>query len=720
MSTESTLGAEVLAAVLEAADTAFAVTDPRGRIRWTNRPMDELLGLTGEQAANRSLPALLAGVPGEPAADGVVLSLATVNGGHRWVEVRCIGLPGDRLLYRAADVSRWHEQTLDPGERGEWHLELVRLADEDPLTGLLNRRALTRELERRLATGCNGALLVFDLDNFKDINDLRGHPAGDRVLRLLADVLRDRLDGLGGERALGRLGGDEFGVLLADTDAEAAVKVAELLRHAVAAKPPADNGATGRTTVSGGVAEFRAGDSWQAVLANADLALHASKSAGRNRVTAYEHGHYTDTALRVTVLDRVRDALANGGLALHAMPMVKLGSNRVVGHELLLRLEDGREPYLGPGEFLPAVESGDLVFDIDRWVVGTAIDTLVEHPYPGLRFNVNVSGRTLEDEEFGDFVLGRIARAGVAPGRLGFEITETAAVTNLARGPHPRAAAARQRLPDLARRLRRRVRLVRPLETAADHRGEDRRRVRPRHRLRQPGHRAGAGHRRHRPRARHLRGGRVGRTRQPGRRAGQARRAGGTGLPSGQAGAAHRALVPPARVVGAPAAADPAGDRGAAVGEPQLTRADPCVSQIQPVFEGAGRRWSQAFRLPTEPVAVRDVPVDGEVRQQRGDQRSADLHPEHGRADRRGARRERPACLPGLVPAPRLADRPRRARSRGSGPGGLTDLVTSLDEIRARDRLPDSPDIPCSIIYIMSTRRSGSSPAGRPGSARCT
>ncbi|MGH3760106.1 MAG: putative bifunctional diguanylate cyclase/phosphodiesterase [Actinophytocola sp.] len=406
---------------------AFAVTDPRGRVRWLNKPMAELLDLTAEQAANRSLPALIAGIPTEPTTEGVMISLATGEGEHHWLEVRCTELPGDRLLYRVADVSRWRELSVDPKHRGKWQTELVRLADEDPLTGLLNRRALTRALERRLAIGGSGVLLVLDLDNFKDINDLRGHPAGDRVMCMLADVLRDRL---GNQHALGRLGGDEFAVVLADTDEDAAVEIADKLRHAVASVPLSGSGGT-RTTLSAGVAQFRAGDSWQAVLANADLALHASKSAGRNRVTVYEHGHYTDTALRVTVLDRVRDALANGGLALHAMPMVKLGSNRVVGHELLLRLEDGREPYLGPGEFLPAVESGDLVFDIDRWVVGTAIDTLVAHPYPGLRFNVNVSGRTLEDEDFGDFVLGRIAAAGVAPGRLGFEITETAAVTNL-------------------------------------------------------------------------------------------------------------------------------------------------------------------------------------------------------------------------------------------------------------------------------------------------
>lgn len=434
MSTESTSRAEVLAAVLDAAGTAFAVTDPRCRVRWVNRPMAELLDLTAEQSVGRSLPALLAGAPDGPQRDsedshGAVISLATSDGGHRWLEVRCTTLAEDTLLYRVDDVSRWREHSLDPEQRDVWHAELVRLADVDPLTGLLNRRALTRELERRLAMGESGALLLLDLDNFKDINDLRGHHAGDQVMRRLADEIRAWLaDG----QALGRLGGDEFAVVLSDTDEDAAVEVAERLRDAIAAIPLTGSSGTTRTTVSAGVAEFHPGVSWQAVLANADLALHASKSAGRNRVTVYEQGHYMDTAMRVSVLDRVRDALADGGLALHAMPIVKLASRRVVGHELLLRLEDGKEPRLGPGEFLPAAERSDLVLDIDRWVVGTAIDALVAHPYPGLRFNVNVSGRTLEDEDFSDFVLDRLAAAGVAPGRLGFEITETAAVTNLA------------------------------------------------------------------------------------------------------------------------------------------------------------------------------------------------------------------------------------------------------------------------------------------------
>ncbi|RKT54978.1 putative bifunctional diguanylate cyclase/phosphodiesterase [Saccharothrix australiensis] len=306
------------------------------------------------------------------------------------------------------------------------HDELLALAEQDPLTGLANRRAVCRELERRLGSGVSGALLLLDLDNFKDVNDLRGHAVGDRLMKTLAGALRSRL---APSQLIGRLGGDEFAVVLPGCSSAEAARVADGLRDAVASLPLV--AASAHVTVSTGVAEFGAGDTWELVLANADLALYASKAAGRNRVTVYEPGHYADTAKRVSVMDRLRAALDGGGLALHAMPMVQLSSGRTLGHELLLRLEDGQEPYLGPAEFLPEAERSDLVLDIDRWVLSTAIDALVRHTDRDLRFNVNVSGRTLEDEDFGGFVLDRLATAGVAPGRLGLEITETAAVTNL-------------------------------------------------------------------------------------------------------------------------------------------------------------------------------------------------------------------------------------------------------------------------------------------------
>src|ERR1044072_4080247 len=114
MSTDSTISADVLAAVLDATDTALALTDPRGRLRWINQTMAELLDLTAEQATSPPLPALLAGIPTEPGPDGVIISRATGEGEHRWLEARCTALPADRLLYRVADVSRWHEQSIDP------------------------------------------------------------------------------------------------------------------------------------------------------------------------------------------------------------------------------------------------------------------------------------------------------------------------------------------------------------------------------------------------------------------------------------------------------------------------------------------------------------------------------------------------------------------------------------------------------------------------------
>ena len=418
------------AAILTATDTAYALTDQQGRVEWVNPAMARLLGLDVDQARGRSLTALLAGAPDEPHAPGEDAAVVPLPGpgGYRWLEVRCSDAGDGRRLYQAVDVTHWRARELEAGGLSGRQDELLRLVDEDPLTGLPNRRALTRELERQLSLGARGAFLLLDLDHFKDVNDLHGHPTGDKVMCTLASLLRDRI---GSRQVLGRLSGDEFAAVLPGIDERAAVAVADRLRNAIAAVPLTGVAGTGRITVSIGIAPFDSGVSWQEVLANADMALYASKAAGRNRATVYEQGHYQDTALRVTVIERVRAALKDGGFVLHAMPMVKLASNRVIGHELLLRLEDGREPALGPGEFLLAAERSDLVCEIDRWVAGKAIETLVEHPYPGLRFNVNVSGRTLEDEDFGDFVLDRLTAAGVAPGRLGFEITETAAVTNL-------------------------------------------------------------------------------------------------------------------------------------------------------------------------------------------------------------------------------------------------------------------------------------------------
>ncbi|TWJ21502.1 putative bifunctional diguanylate cyclase/phosphodiesterase [Micromonospora endolithica] len=311
--------------------------------------------------------------------------------------------------------------------------ELIRLAERDPLTDLPNRRALLARLDDLIAAGGDpaGALLLIDIDNFKDINDVHGHAVGDDVLRLLARLLVRHLpDGT----VLGRLGGDEFAVVLPGTPAGDALAVAETLCDAAARSPVPVAGAGLRVTLSIGAAPAGPGVTRDALLAHADLALYEAKDAGRNRARIYLPEQYRHAVQRVNVVTRVRDALREHRMHLDAQPIVDLATGAVVSHELLIRLRDGRQPPLHPVEFLPTVERDDLIGELDRWVVATASAALADPAVvaAGTCFDVNISARSMESPGFGDWVVGVLRAAGVEPGRLGVEVTETAAITNVA------------------------------------------------------------------------------------------------------------------------------------------------------------------------------------------------------------------------------------------------------------------------------------------------
>ncbi|MEE6261495.1 putative bifunctional diguanylate cyclase/phosphodiesterase [Plantactinospora sonchi] len=352
-----------------------------------------------------------------------------LSGGAQMRILRCFGevFTDDsgrplRMLGTAHDITEFR-QVQD---------ELAYLAAHDPLTGLPNRRALTARMSD-LTAGGNGsttALLLLDIDNFKDINDLRGHTVGDEVLRLLARLLTEHLPA---EAVLGRLGGDEFAVLLPGCDADRALAIGAGLCDLVARTPLAVRGEPLRVTLSIGAAPLDTADDHTLLLAHADLALYQAKGEGRNRARLFAPEQQEVAAQRVHVVSRVRRALETGQLQLDAQPIIDLPDERVHSYELLMRVRDEQVRQIGPGEFLPALERGDMIYELDRWVVETATQALASSRTAGaeLRLDVNISSRSLEDPSFGDWVVGTLAGAGVPATQLGLEITETTAIANL-------------------------------------------------------------------------------------------------------------------------------------------------------------------------------------------------------------------------------------------------------------------------------------------------
>lgn len=308
--------------------------------------------------------------------------------------------------------------------------ELAYLADHDPLTGIANRRRLTARLAECLQEDRGPALLLIDVDHFKDINDIRGHAAGDRVMRMLAKVLAAQI---GARSLLGRLGGDEFAAVVPDCDADAALALAERLCATVRGTEVPGEHAGLRVTVSIGAAALHPGQDVETGLAQADLALYEAKGGGRDRARLFRLDQYDQAVRRVSVLERVRSGLDHNTMTFDAQPIVDLRTGVAARHELLIRLRDGLEPVLGPAEFLPAAEQTDLVLHLDRWVLERAVAALAT-PWAReshLQLEVNVSARLLDDAELGPWILAVLARAGVEPRRLGLEVTETAAIGSL-------------------------------------------------------------------------------------------------------------------------------------------------------------------------------------------------------------------------------------------------------------------------------------------------
>jgi diguanylate cyclase (GGDEF)-like protein len=325
--------------------------------------------------------------------------------------------------------------------RGRYEAELKHMADHDPLTGLLNRRAYERSLEEHLARGERyghaGAVMVLDLDSFKEVNDTLGHSAGDELIVRVAGALASRLRE---SDTLARLGGDEFAILTPTGECEEAESLATSLLEVVRQEraPRGPGGRERPITASIGVAPLQGAEQLSAeeALINADLAMYDAKEAGRDCSVTYGGAGRGQAHIeaRLEWAERIRAALDEDRLVLHAQPVVETATGITTQHELLVRMVDPHGDLIPPGSFLPVAERFGLIREIDRWVVTRAIRMLGEHREQGRQpvVEINLSAHSLGDAQLALHIGRELRAAGVAATQLIFEVTETTAIGNIA------------------------------------------------------------------------------------------------------------------------------------------------------------------------------------------------------------------------------------------------------------------------------------------------
>ena len=327
----------------------------------------------------------------------------------------------------------------DVTERKRFEGQLKHLADHDALTGLFNRRRFTAELEREVLAanryGRGGAVLVLDIDHLKLVNDSLGHAEGDKLIVRIARALKERL---GATDIIGRLGGDEFGVILPWASREHALSLAEELSSVVRGTRLESDHERRRMTASVGLAFFedrQKSATGEDLLVEADIAMYDSKEAGRDAVRVYDPGD--DRQLReharATWVDRIRDALDEGRFTLHAQAIQPLQAEEDKRCELLIRMVSQTGELIPPGSFLPVAERADLIDAIDAWVVREAARMLGRDREAGrsVVYEINVSSKSVSKPGFLELVGRELADAGADPSKLVFEMTETEAVVNI-------------------------------------------------------------------------------------------------------------------------------------------------------------------------------------------------------------------------------------------------------------------------------------------------
>jgi len=362
------------------------------------------------QAAVRALIGI-GGGPDRALATALVLNVALILFGWR----------------RYKDLNREIRERTEAEQRARY------LADTDPLTGFLNRRALLATGQRQIATAIaekrQVALFLLDLDHFKTVNDIHGHAAGDRVLQVAAERISAVLPP---NATKARLGGDEFVAMLvfepaarADIDALAAELVAAL-----------DNNVTHdaqqiRVGASLGISlASDASITMETMVRQADIAMYHCKDEGRNRFCWFEAGMEMAVQVRNQIETGIREGMPRGEFVPHFEPQVDIASGRLIGFEMLMRWESPEYGMIPPERFIPVAEESGLIGELSLQVIREAMEAAKRWD-PSIMLAVNISPQQLKDPWFSQKLTKLLVEVGFPASQLEVEITESSLFENL-------------------------------------------------------------------------------------------------------------------------------------------------------------------------------------------------------------------------------------------------------------------------------------------------
>ncbi|MFI0412756.1 MAG: EAL domain-containing protein [Candidatus Thiodiazotropha sp.] len=438
-------------AMLSSVEDAVILLDAAGRVEFANLAAEGMTGYSNRQMVGRRLTEVYR-VFDESVMDKDPLPLERIidcEGAqlvlkHREGPSLSVQQSITRLKDEAGNLESIVLVLKDTSQSRKLAAQLSWQSSHDPVTRLYNRtefdRQLTSLLERPAVEECVHCLLYLDIDRFKIVNDNCGHAAGDELLRQLASLIKRSIRN---SDLLARLGGDEFGILLSQCSVEAAERIADSIRLSIQGFRFVYGDKSFSQSVSIGMVPIdNQSNNLEQILSLADSACFSAKEEGRNKIHIYDplgssaarrHGE----AKWVT---HIRSALDEDRFTLYVQPIKSINNKAAEHVEVLIRMLDESGELILPGAFIPAAERFGLMPNVDRWVIDRLIRYIVDNREVclarGGRYFINLSGHSLCDEDVLQMILDRIKRYDIPKGMLCFEVTETAAISNLTSAEH--------------------------------------------------------------------------------------------------------------------------------------------------------------------------------------------------------------------------------------------------------------------------------------------